>query len=176
MKATARDGLFRRGITLFRQGRLTEASSIFQRLIDAGDTDPLHLSYHGLLTATVGRNPSEGRRICERSVTLAPCEPQVFLNLVRILEIAGDVAGAVKVLRAGIRQNPDNKRLFNEINRLSPRRQPPLSMFHRDQYLNKRLAILLAGLSKRSGKKPATASSKESAAPALRRLRTLAQT
>jgi hypothetical protein len=155
---------------------LTEASSIFQRLADAEAADPLHLSYHGLLTATVGRNPREGRRICELAVTLTACEPQILFNLVRTLEVAGDTARAVEVLRTGIRQNPGDKRLLKEINRLSPRRRPPLSMVHRDQFLNKRLAILLAGLSNRPGKKQKTAFSKKAVSPVLGTLRTVRQT
>ncbi len=177
MQDETRRGHFGRGIVLFRQGRLTEASAVFSHLVNAVSTDPIHLSYHGLHTATVRGKPDAGRKICEHAVNLGAYEPQIFLNLVRLYETLGEVAKAVEVLRAGIRCHRGDQRLLREIQRLSPRRRPPLSMVHRDHFLNKHLAILLARMSKRISKQPAQAELRHrSGSRTLRRLQALRQT
>jgi tetratricopeptide (TPR) repeat protein len=181
METETRNKLFHRGMVLFKQGRLNEAGEVFRHLVERGSTDPLHLSYHGLLMATVRGKPREGRKICERAVSLGAYEAQIFLNLVRVHEALGERHKAVEVLRAGIRRNRGDRRLLKAIERLSPRK-PPLRSLHRDHPLNKHLGILISrcskGASVRRVKKTdkKTKSKRKPAAALPRRLRALKQT
>ncbi len=146
MDREQRDRLFRRGLALSRKGALSEAAVLFRRLVDQGTEDPLHLSYCGLLMAVVYGEDREGLQLCERALNFGAYEPEVVLNLARLYERLGLPQKAVKLLRRGLREKPRHREMLGHINRLSPRRRPPLSFVHRDQYLNKQLAILLAKL------------------------------
>ena len=166
--------LFARGMVLFRQSRLIEAGEVFRNLVeDEESNDPLHLSYHGLLTATVQKKPREGREICQRAVALGSYEPQIFLNLVRVHETLDEFDKAAEVLRAGIRRNLGDRRLLREIQRISPRKTPPLSRLHRDNFLNRHLAILIGRVTKRfSRKSQRTETRRRAPAGAMKRMRT----
>jgi len=147
-----RDRIFRRGVAMCRKGKVAEAAALFRKLVESGSEEPLHVSYYGLLTATVHGARREGVRLCERAMQFDPSEPDVVLNLVRLYELNGENLKAVKTLRRGLRAKPGHPRLLKQINRLSPRKKPPLSMVDRDNALNKQLAILLARVSGRHGK------------------------
>lgn len=178
METEGRNKLFHRGMVLFRQGRLNEAGAVFGHLVEQGSSDPLHLSYHGLLMATVEGKPRQGLKVCERAVNLGGYEPQVFLNLARVHELLGEREKAAEVVRAGIRRNRGDRRLLKVIERLSPRK-PPLRSLHRDHPLNKHLGILISRCSKgASGKrgKSKTETKREPASAALGGLRALKQT
>jgi len=136
--------LHQRAMTLLKQGRMTEAGGVFRQLIEEGSTDPMHMSYHGLTLTMAKRNCRAGLEYCERAMSLGAHAPQLYLNLVRVYEMLGERGNAVKALRGGIRRNPKDKRLIKEIDRLSPRRQPPLKFLHRDQFVNKHLAKMIA--------------------------------
>ena len=149
MDRDQQERLFRRGLALCRKGLLSDAAVMFRRLIDGGSEEPLHLSYCGLLTATVHGRRSEGMELCERALQLGAYEPEVILNLARLYESLGSRQKAIKLLRRGLRETPRHPAMMKQIDRLSPRRRPPLSLVERDQFVNKRLAILLARLSGR---------------------------
>lgn len=146
MNLAERERMFSNGMALCRNGRLPDAAGIFRRLVDSGSREPLHLSYCGLLTATVHGLRREGRNMCEEAARLGPDEPETILNLVRLYETTGEVRRAVKALRRGLRARPGHPALLKQIDRLSPRRRPPLSMVARNHFLNRKIAILLAKL------------------------------
>jgi len=149
MELEAQAKLFGRGMALFRRGALTDAALVLRQLVDAGSMEPLHLSYCGLLAVTVHGRKREGRELCERALQFGDDEPQVISNLARLYELNRENQRAVRILRRGLRATPEHPVLLAQIQRLSPRHQPPLSMLHRDNPVNKLLAILLARISGR---------------------------
>ena len=143
---------FKQGLGMCRTGKVAEAAALFRQLVQSGSEEPLHVSYCGLLTATVHGRRREGLRLCERAMHFDSSEPDVVSNLARLYEIIGENQKAIKTLRRGLRATPRHPRLLSQINRLSPRKKPPLSMVDRDNALNKHLAILLARLGGGYGK------------------------
>jgi tetratricopeptide (TPR) repeat protein len=135
---------FWQGLGLCQTGKIADAAALFQQIIAGGSEEPLHVSYYGLLTATVHGRRREGLRLCKRAMHVDPTEPDVVRNLARLYEICGQNRNAIETLRVGLRAVPGHPRLLSQINRLSPRKAPPLSMLDRDNPLNKHLAILLA--------------------------------
>ncbi len=151
-----RNQKFRQGLGMCRKGKLTEAAVFFRQLIESGSEEPLHVSYYGLLTFTVHGQRREGLRLCERAMQFDPSELDVVSNLARLYEMNGENLKAIKTLRRGLRATPGHPRLLKQINRLSPRKKPPLSMVDRDNALNKHMAIMLARLSGDYGKEEAS--------------------
>ena len=146
---------FKRGVGLCRKGEVAKAAALFRQIIDSGSEEPLHMSYYGLLTATVHGRRQQGLRLCERAMAYDPSEPDVVSNLARLHELCGDKKKAIQTLRRGLRATPRQPRLLSQINRLSPRKRAPLSMVDRDNALNKHMAIMLARLGGNYGKEKA---------------------
>jgi hypothetical protein len=146
MHGSDHDRKFRQGLVLCRKGMLEEAADVFRQVVEEGSRDPRHLSYCGLLTATVKNKPRDGLQLCERAVKAGACEPEFILNLVRACEACGLRNRAVEYLRKGLRQTPGHKKMLKKIDQLSPRRKPPLAMVDRDHPVNKQLAIAMAKL------------------------------
>jgi tetratricopeptide (TPR) repeat protein len=143
---------FKQGLGLCRRGEVAKAALLFRQVVDSGSEEPLHLSYYGLLTATVHGRRRHGLRLCKRAMEFDPSEPDVVSNLARLYELCGEKKKAINTLRRGLRATPRQPRLLGQIERLSPRNKPPLSMVDRDNPLNKHMAIMLARLGGRYGK------------------------
>ncbi len=158
---------FKQGVGMCRKGEVAKAAALFRQIIDSGSEEPLHMSYYGLLTATVHGRRRQGLRLCERAMAYDPSEPDVVSNLARLHELCGDKKKAIETLRRGLRATPRQPRLLGQINRLSPRKKPPLSMVDRDNALNKHVAIMMARLSGSYGKEEANKRDRRQA-PALK--------
>ncbi len=135
---------FRQARLALRVGRLQEAARGFAELVERGSTDPLHLSYHGLLLAQHDKRGKEGQALCLRAFLLAPDNAEIRMNLARIYVLRGAKDKAVTLLRAGMRDPGSTRGVRAELNRLSPRRTPPLRWWSRDHVLNKLAGKLVA--------------------------------
>ena len=148
--------LYRKARFALRQGLLAESSNMFRELVHQCEHDSRFLSYRGLLLAICERRMSEGVSLCKQAISLAPSDPDVHLNLVRIYKSTGRRESAITVLRAAIRGGVKHKSLMREIQFLSPRSSPPLKSLHRDHALNKVLGKIQAQLrGARRERKPA---------------------
>ena len=67
------DTMLRRGLGLMRKGALSEAALLFRRLVDEGCSEPVHLSYCGLLTAIVQGDKEQGLELCVAKECLELC-------------------------------------------------------------------------------------------------------
>jgi tetratricopeptide (TPR) repeat protein len=175
MELEAQDKLFERGMALFRRGALNDAARSFRQRVDGGSVTPLHLSYCGLLAATVHGRKREGRELCERALEFGADEPEVVSNLARLYESNGEHRRAIRVLRRGLRATPEHPALLAQIQRLSPRQEPPLSLVHRNNPVNKLLAIGLARISGRYGATATPGKQADAGKAALRKLRKVRQ-
>ncbi len=139
MDLTQRDAVFRNAFADYTGGRREQAAVKFFRLVKDGSNEPRHLSFCGLLMATVKGQIQDGIKLCERAVDLGFSDPLVHLNLARLHYTVGRRTNAVKVLRKGLRFKPGHPGMLREIQRLSPRSKPPLGFLDRDHALNKYL-------------------------------------
>jgi len=156
--------LFRRARIALHQGMLSEANAMFAELLQASDSDARFLSYRGLLMAIRERRVSEGAVLCMRAVALASTEPEMVLNLSRLYATSGQHERAVETLRRAIRGGLRTESILEEIQRLSPRAEPPIPSLHRDHLLNdvlgKLRAKLLGKRARRAPVKPRTATAR----------------
>lgn len=139
MHPNERDALFRKALAAYRNGNTRDAAAHLQYLLAEGTTDPRHLSYGGLLMATIQGRTREGRKLCERAAEIGFYDPQIFLNLARVYQHVGWKDDAVEALRKGLRLDPDNVGLRQMLKRLNPRRKTPIGSLGRSHFLNKYL-------------------------------------
>src|SRR5262245_53352893 len=103
------------GLDLLRLGRkqalrrdYPEALRSFQRasrlLAFHGEilVHPQFLSHYAASLAGAAGRMEEGRRLCERSIQLEPYEPEHYLNLGLILEMAGHRSEALEAFSRGL--------------------------------------------------------------------------
>ena len=141
MDMRQRDAMFQSAFEDFRGGRLSQAATKLCRLVEDGSNEPRHLSFCGLLMATVNGRVREGLELCERALDLGFTDPWVHLNLARLHLSVGRRTRAAHVLRNGLRMQPDHPGLLRELQRISPRSKPPLGFLDRDHALNRYLGV-----------------------------------
>jgi len=144
MRFDDREMLYKRARIALHHGRLADAARMFDALVRDCETDGRFLSYRGLLTGLLDRRVPEGVATCRRAITLASCEPDTYLSLVRLYASTGQSGNAVNTLRSAIRRGVRSRAVLGEIERLSPRRKPPIVYLHRDHILNRLLGKLRA--------------------------------
>ena len=137
-------GGFRQAMAWYKGGRVHDAASQLRELVYSGSTDPRHLTFCGLLMATVEGRMKEGLALCHQALQLGFSDADVYLNLARLYSLSGQRKRAVTVLRKGMGAvTPRHPGIMSELDRLSPR-SAPLSTLHRDNVLNKNLGKLRA--------------------------------
>ena len=134
---------FRRAMASYKGGRVHDAASQLRDVVCGGSTDPRHLSFCGLLMATVEGRMKEGLALCQEALQLGFSDPDVYLNLARLYSLSGQRKRAVSILRKGIHAVEGHAGIISELDRLSPR-SAPLNTLHRDNVLNKNLGKLRA--------------------------------
>ena len=146
MNINERNTIFRKALATYRQGDTRAAARVFRGLIEDGSNDPQHLSYHGLSIGLAEGKLEEGTRLCVRAVRAAPYDPQMYLNLARVHFRARRNSLAVDVLRKGLRIDEDNRALLRELERINPRRTPPLDFLSRSHPVNRYIGLTRARL------------------------------
>ena len=113
--------------------------------------DPFLLSYYGCLVAIVRNNPREGISLCldalKRLDETIPFGSEFFypvfnLNLGRAYLKAEKKQEAVNAFYHGLKNDPDNKDIHQELIKLGNRRRLPLPFLKRSNPINKYIGML----------------------------------
>jgi hypothetical protein len=135
-----------RGIELCRRGELKEGlghlSQAFLQGVPEAQHKGLASSYLGYASARLEGRVEEGVRICERAAEKEFYEAEVFLNLARVLLLAGERKRAVKATERGCQLDPKNPDLIALRRQLGVRRAPTLPFLGRGNTLNRALGLL----------------------------------
>jgi len=118
-------------------------------------------SYHAYCMARERGQLQRAMAICRASIAADPEHPALYLNLGRVLLLAGDKEHAIAVFWRGISRNagpegaaaanwPRNGRrrehdlIMDELRRLGIRKPPPFASLHRGHPLNKFTGMILS--------------------------------
>lgn len=132
-------------IQRMKRGDRERALAYLDQLVAAGTTNPVHFSYRGLARALAGRGLAEAEAECREAMVLGFLEPEVYLNLSRVYTIMRRPERALEVLRQGIRAIPGDPKILGQLERLNPRKAPPLSVVPRDHWLNNLIGKWMRG-------------------------------
>jgi predicted O-linked N-acetylglucosamine transferase (SPINDLY family) len=104
--------LFARGFTLHQQGRLAEASSIYQEIIslDPSNFDATHMS--GVIALQTGNYPA-AFELLKSSIELQPEHDGAHINLALVLQAYGRTDLALQCLNRAVTLNPSNPTAWN---------------------------------------------------------------
>jgi tetratricopeptide (TPR) repeat protein len=137
---------------LLRSGNKVLALNTLKNGLERFPSDPFLLSYCGCLVSTVDNNPREGIRICKDAIESLNKSmplggefyyPVFYLNLGRAY-LRRDKLEAIQSFRTGLKQDPENRDILWELNKLGTRKKPPIPFLDRNNPINKYMGIFLS--------------------------------
>ena len=142
MDAQERKLVFESAMEDYASGLDRIAARTLRHLVEDGSEEPAHLSYAGLLAVTAEGSLDEGVAWCRRAVERGrPPSADLFLNLARVLMLAGQRSEAIDALTRGRAEHPDDPHLRSELQHLVPRAKPLFRALPRRHPLNKYAGI-----------------------------------
>ena len=137
---------------LLRQGKRKEAYQLLKDRLKVFPDEPIFLSYYGFLYSQIENKPREGVRICRDSISKLEGSsslnreflyPVVYMNLGRAYLEANKKREAFRAFNIGLKSDPTNADLTEEIKKIGRRRKPLFPFLERSNPLNKYLGLLL---------------------------------
>jgi tetratricopeptide (TPR) repeat protein len=136
---------------LLKKGEGKSAITILEEALRKFPGDPFLLSYYGCLVAVVRENPREGISICldaiKRLDETIPFGseffyPVFYLNLGRAYLKAGKKQETINAFYRGLKNDPDNREIHQELVKLGNRRKLPVPFLKRSNPINKYIGLL----------------------------------
>jgi predicted Zn-dependent protease len=142
MDARERELLFESAMEDYRARLHAFAAKTLKRLVEDGSSDPVHLSYYGLLMAMTEGRFDEAAALCRRGVQKdGRRSSDLYWNLGRVLAMGRRRGEAVVALSEGLAIHPEDRKLRSELRRLVPRAKPAFRSLPRRHPLNKYAGI-----------------------------------
>lgn len=136
--------VFRQAVSQLREGEYASALEGFSEAhLNAAREDSFYnkyLSYHGLMLALLDR--PRGLEMCRNAAANEHVDGDVFLNLARAEQQAGNRLASVRALQRGLQLAPNNRELRDMSLNIGMRRKPVLRFLQRDHPLNRMLGKL----------------------------------
>jgi tetratricopeptide (TPR) repeat protein len=114
--------------------------------------DPFVMSYYGCLLAIVGLKHSAGTALTYKALQQLKVflphgheahYPVFYLNAARAELASGDKKAAFETLKEGLRYDPPNGPLLEELKKLGIRRRPAIPFLDRSNPINKYIGLLV---------------------------------
>jgi tetratricopeptide (TPR) repeat protein len=138
---------------LLRRGNGKSAMNSLRQALEKFPDDLFLLSYYGYLLAVIENNPKEGIKICEdalktlkKSMPLGSefFYPVFYLNMGRAYLKDNRKNEAVRAFQDGLKNDPENRDILWEMQKLGSRKRPPLPFLSRSNPVNIYLGKLLS--------------------------------
>lgn len=142
MLVNAAEKRFRRGMEALESSRGIEALALFEAAIEierrlgSGRPQARYLSYYGLCLALESGRMREGAEFCRQAIALEFYNPELYLNLSRVMLAAGRRRDAHDALRKGLALQPGHPGIHRELARMGVRRRPILRFLSRAHPVN----------------------------------------
>jgi len=127
MPILSAENSFKRGLAALIDDNVVGATVQFRRALEIERQrsmrapDRRYLSYYGYSLARTQRSPEQGLRACRAAVIGADRDPELWLNLGRVYNIARRTSEALESFDNGLRINPSHTALRRERERLAQR-------------------------------------------------------
>lgn len=143
---------FRKGLACLDEGHPADAARQFLTAIQLERGQRIrrpemrYLSFYGFSLALADGPSAEALRACETAVRRDPDNPDVRLNLGRVLALAGARTRALACAEAGLARSPGHRGLRELRVDLERRRPPAVGFLCRDHPVNRVLGRLRSSL------------------------------
>ena len=140
---------FRKGVEALKSRRRhTEAMAFFEAslLLDSraqkNSGQPRYRSYYGLCLSSTKGKMKEALKLCRKACEDEFYNHEVWFNLGRVEQEAGNRYKAHKALVRALHLSPHKEKIREALNQLGLRRAPVFSFLHRDHPFNRFLGRL----------------------------------
>jgi tetratricopeptide (TPR) repeat protein len=133
---------YRKGLSALEEGRRREALALFEAALEierqagAEGAQARYLSYYGLCLALECGKYGEAARACQDAAAAEFFNPELHLNLGRVLLAANRRREAHAALLRGLRWQKGHPAILRELRTMGKRRRPPLPFLHRSHPIN----------------------------------------
>lgn len=122
---------------------IDRALRAFEKAYKADKENPEYMSYYGLCKAVRGGEIGYGLELCTMAIKKDFSRAEFYHNLGRVYKATGNKKGAIGVFKKGLKFDPQNAKLRQELAELGFRDRPVIEGIDRDNPLNKYLGILI---------------------------------
>ena len=156
-KQIKKSDFFEHAKSLLKKNKGPEAIKVLQEGLEIYPSDPFLLSYYGCLLSITSKKHAEGVNKCKDAISklnqTIPIGreffyPTFYLNLGRAYLGGGKKRDAVKAFNLGLKADPDDAEILEEMKSIGSRRRPPISFLKRSSPINKYIGTLLKKASK----------------------------
>jgi hypothetical protein len=127
----------RKGRELLRSGLGMAALDQFANAHRRDPSNPRYRSHYGWAVALIDHRVDRGLALCRSALRDAADDPELYLNLARVLMASGRKAEAFRYVRRGLMVDSRHAPLLLEWRRLGVRRAPVLPFLPRRHLVNR---------------------------------------
>jgi Flp pilus assembly protein TadD len=136
--------LFNRAQEQISRNRFREALHHLRQALDIAPYNPHYLSLYGFCLAKERETYDTAIELCRRALRLKPSDPDLLVNLGRVLRLSGDKPEAHGTFLKAWEKRKGHSGAATELSRMGVRRRPVLPFLPRSHWSNKYLGILRA--------------------------------
>jgi tetratricopeptide (TPR) repeat protein len=141
--------LFNQALEYASRSRWREAMKSLEDALQISPRNAGYLSHYGVAVAAELEDYPSAVKLCERAIRLDPRNPVVHVNLGRVYRMMGENKSAHDAFISGWNADRKHPAPAAELTRMGVRRPPVLPFLPRSHWLNVRLGILRARLTRR---------------------------
>lgn len=134
---------FKQGMEFLQKNNLEKATRAFERAYKEDKENARYMSYYGMCASIRWGEIGLGIELCTRAVKKEFYKAEYYINLARVYLKADNKKGAISVLKKGLRFDPENDIIHEELVKLGARKHPVIPFLRRSNPVNKFLGILL---------------------------------
>lgn len=132
---------FKEGLEFLKGNNLEKATRAFEKAYKEDKENAKYTSYYGMCAALRWGEIGLGLELCTRAVKKEFYKTDYYINLARVYMKADNKKGAITVLKKGLRFDPENDIIHDELVRLGARKKSIIPFLGRSNPLNKSLGI-----------------------------------
>ena len=136
--------LFNRAQEEIRRNRFREALHHLREALSIAPYNPHYLSLYGYCLAKERKTYDTAVDLCQRALRLRPSDPDLLVNLGRVLRLGGDKVTAHGTFLRAWEKKKGHTGAATELSRMGVRRRPVIPFVPRSHWSNKYLGMVRA--------------------------------
>ncbi|MDP2682979.1 MAG: hypothetical protein Q8P28_09285 [Deltaproteobacteria bacterium] len=124
-----------------KNNNLEKATRSFEKAYQEDKENARYMSYYGMCVAMKWGEIGLGIELCTRAVKKEFYKTEYYINLSRVYIKADNKKGAINVLKKGLRFDPENDIIHEELVKFGARKKPIIPFMNRSNPINKFLSI-----------------------------------
>ncbi len=141
MTAESSEEKFRQGMQFLKDNVLEKATRSFEEAYKEDKENAKYMSYYGMCVAIRWGEIGLGIELCTRAVKKEFYKTEYYINLSRVYLKADNKKGAIIALQKGLRFDPENDIIHEELVKLGARKKPLIPFLNRSNTINRFLGI-----------------------------------